>query len=158
MTDIGFHRPAWVGDTRAHERVLREHEWLLTNGLGGYSSGTVAEVMTRKYHGYLIAALPAPFGRMVMLQDVGVTVRLAGGREISLSGEERADAVNAPSERLLSDFRLELGLPVWEFDLEGIRLEKRILMPFAQNTVYLTYRLLDDDHSVEGAELLLRPF
>jgi len=46
--------------------ILLNREWLVTNGLGGYASGTVSGAITRKYHGILIAALPAPLGRMVM--------------------------------------------------------------------------------------------
>jgi hypothetical protein len=42
-------------------------EWLVTNGLGGYASGTISGVVTRRYHGLLIAALPDPFGRTAML-------------------------------------------------------------------------------------------
>ena len=42
-------------------------EWICTNGLGGYASGTVSGVITRRYHGLLIASLPGPFGRIVML-------------------------------------------------------------------------------------------
>ncbi|HTE44802.1 MAG TPA: amylo-alpha-1,6-glucosidase [Gemmatimonadaceae bacterium] len=157
MTDIAFHRPAWVGDRGARERPLRNHEWLLTNGLGGYASGTVADVMTRKYHGYLIAALAAPYGRMVMLQDVGVTLRFPDGHEVPLSGEERSDAVRAPGEQLLYDFRMELGLPVWEFDVEGTRVEKRVLMPHGQNTCYLSFRVTGDPPA-SGLEVVLRPY
>ena len=46
------------------------HEWLVTNALGGYASGTVAGVATRRYHGLLVAALPAPLGRVMMLNQV----------------------------------------------------------------------------------------
>lgn len=45
-------------------------EWLVTNGLGGYASGTIAGVVTRRYQGLLIASLPAPLGRMVMLNHL----------------------------------------------------------------------------------------
>src|SRR5947208_93241 len=45
-------------------------EWLITNGQGGYASGTVAGILTRRYHGVLVAALPAPIGRIVMLSAV----------------------------------------------------------------------------------------
>ena len=51
-------------------------EWLVTNGLGGYASGTVAGVLTRRYHGMLVASLPAPLGRIVMLNHVLERVRL----------------------------------------------------------------------------------
>ena len=45
-------------------------EWLLTNGLGGYASGTVIGVNTRKYHGLLVAALHPPGDRTVCLSKI----------------------------------------------------------------------------------------
>lgn len=36
------------------------------------------------------------------------------------------------------EFRLELGLPVWTFEHEGNVIEKRIVMPHRQNTVFVT--------------------
>ncbi len=54
-------------------------EWLVTNGLGGYASGTVAGVATRRYHGLLIAALPSPMGRRMMLNQCSERLILADG-------------------------------------------------------------------------------
>src|SRR3569833_346026 len=51
-------------------RTQRGTEWLETNGLGGYASGTVGGVLTRVFHGYLIAALPSPLGRTMMLNEL----------------------------------------------------------------------------------------
>ena len=51
----------WDHD-QADQTPLITREWLVTNGLGGYASGTIAGVSTRRYHGLLIAALPAPLG------------------------------------------------------------------------------------------------
>ena len=67
--------------------VMRE--WLVANGLGGYGSGTVSGVITRRYHGVLIAALPAPLGRMVMLSHVAAQVRFADGRRFELGRREQ---------------------------------------------------------------------
>src|SRR5437879_4229182 len=47
--------------------LLLTREWLVTNGLGGYASASVSGACTRRYHGLLVAALPARLGRMVML-------------------------------------------------------------------------------------------
>ena len=76
-----FRRMPWPGAAAAaqQERLLTR-EWLVTNGLGGYASGTVSGVMTRRYHGLLVAALPAPFGRVVMLNHVAEHLRLPDGR------------------------------------------------------------------------------
>ncbi len=157
MDDIEVHRPIWVTERHQGAEPLIENEWLVTNGIGGYSSSTIGGVMTRKYHGYLIAALPTPLGRIVMLQNLLASVRLADGREVALSGEERAGRdVDVPAQRTLRDFRLELGLPVWEHETDGLRIEKRVLMPYGQNTVHVSYRRVDD--SSASCTLLLRPF
>jgi predicted glycogen debranching enzyme len=157
MTDIELHRPAWAAARRFDAETLSTEEWLVTNGLGGFASSTVGGVMTRKYHGYLVAALPAPFGRVVMLQSVRASLCLPDGREIVLSAEERgSDLLRVPSERHLRDFRLELGLPVWEYAIEGMRLDRRVLMPYGQNTVHLDYRL--GDPAPSSLTLRLRPF
>ena len=58
---------------------MPRREWLVTNGLGGYASGTVAGAVTRRYHGLLVASLPAPLGRMVMLNHLLERVRVRGG-------------------------------------------------------------------------------
>jgi predicted glycogen debranching enzyme len=155
MSDAHVHRPGWVGEPGPALRPLLDTEWLVTNGLGGYASSTVGNVMTRKYHGYLVAALPSPFGRVVTLQNLFITLRFPDGREIALSGEERTGAVTLPSERYLWDFRLELGLPVWEYEVEGVRLRKQVILPHQQNTVYVTFQRLDAGAPVV---MLLRPF
>jgi predicted glycogen debranching enzyme len=112
----------------AGERPPRR-EWLVTNGLGGYASGTVAGVMTRRYHGLLIASLPAPFGRLVMLNHLLERVRLPGKGAIWLGDEDEVAGANAPDRgENLAEFRLELGLPVWVYRVDGYTIEKRILM------------------------------
>ena len=135
-------------------------EWLVTNGLGGYASGTISGIVTRRYHGLLVSALPAPFGRMVMLSDVDANVRMSSGQTLPLDPRPPEPAgVHTPQaqgERMsLVEFRLELGLPVWRYEHEGLVIEKRVLMPYRQNTVHLTYRLIKARAAVR---LELRPF
>jgi predicted glycogen debranching enzyme len=119
-----------------------DREWLVTNGLGGYSSGTVAGLVTRRYHGLLVAALPAPIGRIVMLSHVDARFR-------------STSATMTEDEMSLVEFRLELGLPIWRYKGGGMVIEKRVLMTHRQNTVHLTYRLIDGRLPVR---LELRPF
>ncbi|HUE89517.1 MAG TPA: amylo-alpha-1,6-glucosidase [Vicinamibacterales bacterium] len=128
---------------------LLSREWLVTNGLGGYAAGTLAGVLTRRYHGVLIAALPAPLGRLVMVSQVAERLRLPGNRVFWLSGEERKDgALYIEGANRLREFRLEAGLPVWTYAIEGYVLEKRLLLPRFQNTVLVTYTLLAGDDTV----------
>jgi glycogen debranching enzyme len=81
----------WPPPGAADPDALVTPEWLVTNGLGGYASGTVAGVITRRYHGVLIAALPAPFGRIVMLSRVAEELRFADGRCYEFGGRERTE-------------------------------------------------------------------
>src|SRR5437762_3786013 len=67
---------------------LLYREWLLTNGLGGYASGTISGTVTRRYHGLLVAALPAPLGRVVMLNHLAEFLVFPDGRRVQIGGEE----------------------------------------------------------------------
>src|SRR2546429_9481765 len=68
--------------------LLLTREWLVTNGLGGYSSASVSGACTRRYHGLLVASLPSPLGRMVMLSHFGEEIALADESVVDFSGEE----------------------------------------------------------------------
>ncbi len=122
---------------------MPRREWLVTNGLGGYASGTVAGVVTRRYHGLLVAALPAPLGRYVMLNHLLERVRLPDRRVTWLGDADEVAGPNAADRQgHLVEFRLELGLPVWLYELGPFAIEKRVLMPHGQNTVHVSYRLI----------------
>lgn len=130
-------------DADEHGRLLRL-EWLVTNGLGGYASGTISGTATRRYHGLLIAALPGPLGRQLLLSHLSERLRLPDGTLAKLSGEEyRPGTLERYGASYLAEFRLEMGLPVWRYEINGIVLEKQIVLPHEQNTVYLIYRLVD---------------
>jgi predicted glycogen debranching enzyme len=144
----------WRG-TGAPPEELLTHEWLVTNGLGGYASGTVAGVPTRRYHGLLIAALPAPHGRVLMLGPMSEQVRMPDGSLLRFGGTENVGGrLNVDGLGELVDFRLDSGLPVWHYDLGGHLLEKRIFMPHRLNSVLVSYRLLSGEGTVR---LKLRP-
>jgi glycogen debranching enzyme len=80
---------AW-DPTQPSRELLLNREWLVTNGLGGYASGTVSGAITRKYHGLLVAALPAPLGRVVMWNHVSEFLRFDDSEVVSLGAEARA--------------------------------------------------------------------
>jgi predicted glycogen debranching enzyme len=135
-------------DPAARSRRLIETEWIVTNGLGGYSSSSMANVITRRYHGVLVAALPNPLGRVVMLNHVGERIVMQGP-PVWLNDEDLLGGpVDANTGRRVVSARLEAGLPVWEYEADGARIEKRVMMPHRQNTVYVTYRLLDGPDAV----------
>ncbi len=145
-------RQDWTATDREAESLTRE--WLVTNGIGGYASGTVAGVATRRYHGLLVSAQPAPLGRQMLFLHLMERLHLPDGSLIKLSGEphERNDLFLHGADHL-SEFRLEMGLPTWRYEFRGMVLEKQIVLPYEQNTVYVIYRLL----AGEPARLKLLP-
>ena len=58
--------------------IAESREWLVTNGLGGYASGTVAGTTTRRYHGLPVAALQPPVKRTMLVNGLDETVRYLG--------------------------------------------------------------------------------
>jgi predicted glycogen debranching enzyme len=147
-------RVAYRKSQNASREELLDKEWLVTNGLGGYASGSLAGVITRGFHGYLVAALPTPLGRIMMLNDLIERVDLPDGSSIQLSGEERLNApLKTQGAEYLEEFRLEYGEPVWVFRFGDVLLEKRVLMVHRQNTVHVNFRL----KNCPGIKLTLRP-
>jgi predicted glycogen debranching enzyme len=142
MTDL-IRRIPWPNRDLPAQTRLATREWLVTNGLGGYASGTVSTLITRRYHGLLIAALPAPLGRMNMLSHLYERLGLPGGSVAATTVGWETSGTGKPAELLdLVEFRLENGLPVWRYELGELVLEKRLLLPYRQNTVHVTYRLV----------------
>ncbi len=128
---------------------LFTREWLVANGLGGYASGTLAGVPTRRYHGLLVAALPAPLGRMLMLGQVEEVLRLPNGTIVHFGGQQHVGRPpEAPGAGHLREFRLEWGLPLWIYEAGGFRLEKRVFLCHLQNTAHVLYRLTAGEGSV----------
>ena len=117
-------------------------EWLITNGIGGYASGTVAGMLTRCYHGLLIAALDPPLGRTLLVTKLEETVSY-GNQDYPLSTNRWADgSVSPEGYRQIEQFELEGTLPGWRFAVGDALLEKRLWMQAGANTTYIRYSLL----------------
>ncbi len=152
------HRIRWpaVGtDASEPPEVLLRKEWLFTNGLGGYASGTVAGAITRRFHGLLVAALPAPHGRVMMLNHLSERLRLPDRTIVWLGAHGQGERLaQVDGTRNLIEFRLEAGLPVWRYQVGQWIIERSLLMPHGQNTVHVRYEVIEGDSSVR---LTLRP-
>ena len=126
-----------LGDLATAER----REWLVTNGLGGYASGTLAGVPTRRYHGLLVAALQPPLGRTLLLTKIDETAYYAGHRFPLFANRWAGGLVEPEGFRHLERFRLEGTTPVWTFACADALLEKRVWMQPGANTTYIQYSL-----------------
>ncbi|MDB4988033.1 MAG: glycogen debranching protein [Myxococcaceae bacterium] len=133
----------WSSDTPELARELTHREWLVTNGIGGYASGSLSEIPTRRFHALLVAALPAPLGRATLLNRLTDTLRLPGGELVRLGGEDGPSGLELHPGSRLAEFRLEAGLPVWRYELAGFALEKRVMLVHNQNTVHVSYALIE---------------
>jgi len=122
--------------------VAESREWLCANGVGGFASGTVAGLLTRRYHGLLVAALKPPVGRVLVAAKLDEVVEY-GGAGYALAANRWADGTVAPDGyRHIERFSLDGTTPVWTFACGDALLEKRVWMEPGANTTYVRYRLL----------------
>ena len=116
-------------------------EWFVTNGIGGYAAGTVAGLLTRRYHGLLIAALQPPLERTLLVTRLEETV-LYNGEVFDLFTNQWADgSVEPQGYRYIEQFQLEGTVPCWHYVCADTLLEKRVWMQKGENTTYTYYRL-----------------
>jgi len=156
IDEVIVNRMQWQRESEEPDPVLLlTREWIVTNGLGGFASGSVSGACTRRYHGLLIASLPAPLGRMVMLSHFGEEIAMPDESIVDFGGEELSEEhFDLHASKYLTEFRLEAGLPVWTYDIRGCTIEKRVWMPHLQNTVHVSYKYMCDTGI---ARLRLRP-
>jgi predicted glycogen debranching enzyme len=145
-SDLDFGR-----DVCGDPDIAGRKEWLVTNGIGGFASGTIAGLLTRRYHGLLIAALKPPLGRTLLVAKLDDTA-IYLGRDYPLFANRWADgSVDPTGFHHIERFRLEDTTPAWTFALADASLERRIWMKHGANTTYVQYRL-----TRAGAPLALR--
>ncbi len=120
-----------------------DHEWYVTNGLGGYAAGSLVGATTRSYHGLLVAALRPPVERDVLISKIDETIELADKRVLKIGVNEYHDGTIDPQGyNYLDTVSLEADVPCFRYRLdEKITLEKRIWMEYGQNTTYVQYAL-----------------
>lgn len=137
-----------------------DHEWLVTNGLGGYASGSVLGATTRGYHGLLVAALRPPVERFVLVTKIDEEVSLPDGQTLRLGVNEYEDGTIDPQgHTYLASFALEGDIPCFTYQLANhLRLEKRIWMEYGENTTYVQYVLRDFSSQELYEEPLLLTF
>jgi predicted glycogen debranching enzyme len=121
--------------------TVEAKEWLVTNGIGGYASGTVGGLLTRRYHGLLVASLNPPLGRTLMLSKFDDTA-VYGEQSYPLFTNRWSDGTVSPHGYLhIERFSLQGTTPTWRFACADALLEKRIWMQHGANTTYVQYTL-----------------
>lgn len=116
-------------------RSCTEQEWLIGNGIGGYSSSTTCAANTRAYHGLLVASLTPPSGRWLLLSSLD---EMIDGRE--LAAHQYPGAIHPQGFRHLTEFRMD-PLPSFRYKLGECLIEKSVFMPHGENTTIIAYRI-----------------
>ncbi len=131
--------------------IAEQREWLVTNGIGGYASGTVSGNLTRRYHGLLVAALNPPVQRVQLVTNTDETAKYDGADYALATNRWDSGAVEPKGYLNIESFRLDGSTPVWRFALADALLEKRIWMQHGANTTYVRYTLLRGSGPVDLA-------
>jgi predicted glycogen debranching enzyme len=121
-------------------------EWLVTNGIGGFAAGTVAGLLTRRYHGLLIAALKPPLGRTLLVSKLDEIAHYDGHTYELSANHWQGDSIQPGGFDHIERFRIEGTTPVWAFACADALLEKRIWMAREANTTYVRYTLTRASH------------
>ncbi len=148
---------AFTVETQGQLHPWMDREWLLTNGIGGYASSSVAGCNIRRYHGVLCAATLPPVGRVLALSRLAETLYLDGdrARPLELSVNQFREAVHPRGDRYLRTFSL-WHTARWEYDVEGVAVTKELLLCWNRNIVGVRYTV--DAHADRQIRLEVAPF
>jgi predicted glycogen debranching enzyme len=114
---------------------------LVTNGIGGYASGTLGGLLSRRYHGLLVAAVRPPLGRTLLLTKLDEVATYDDVQYPLFANHWSDDLVDPLGFHYLERFRLEGTTPLWTFACGDASLEKRVWMQPGANTTYIRYNL-----------------
>lgn len=134
MLDFG---PEWCQDFN----ISGPREWLVTNGFGGYASGTVAGQLSRRYHGLLVAALNPPLGRTLLVSNFEETISFDDQTYHLYTRQMHSGDIQPSGFLNLERFHLEGTTPVWTYAFAEAIFEKRVWMQSGSNTTYIHYTL-----------------
>ncbi|MEO5976817.1 MAG: amylo-alpha-1,6-glucosidase [Chryseolinea sp.] len=124
----------------------RSLEWIETNGLGGYASGTVSGAHSRRYHGLLVAPLQPPVGRAVLLSKLDETIEVNSGSgqllRYELGANQYPGAIHPAGFQFLEFFKRDI-FPVFYFNAGGIKIKKTIASVHGENTTLVVYDVVE---------------
>jgi len=116
---------------------LANKEWIVTNGLGGYASGSLSGANTRRYHGLLVASLNPPTQRVLLVSKVEETVEV-NNQTFELSSNKFEHAVNPKGYQYLTNFE-RFPFPKAVYASPEFSLSKTVFMVYGENTTVVEY-------------------
>jgi predicted glycogen debranching enzyme len=120
-----------------------DHEWLVTDGLGGFATGTICGLRTRRYHSLLTVADPVTAVRRVAVAALDLTLTLPSGAKVPLFTHEGASgAVSPAGHRHLETFTLADGLPRWRWRVGDVVVEREIALRHGHPSLAVVHRVV----------------
>lgn len=137
-----------IGSDVLHDfQAASSREWLVTNGQGGYASGSLSGANTRRYHGHLVAAVTPPTVRRVLLSQLEAAVTI-GGQTYELAANQYRGTVHPEGYRYLERFEA-WPAPTFRYaPSAGVVIEKTVWMAYGRNTTYVRYTLVEGRDAV----------
>lgn len=120
-----------------------EKEWLITNGIGGFSGHTVAGGAFRSFHAYLVASFNAPVERYAILTRTQEQLTIHG-REYDLTSQQYVNE-NKDGQRYLQRFTFD-AVPTYTYAVEDVHITKTIALEQKKNTVVVCYEVSNGMH------------
>lgn len=121
-------------------------EWIITNGIGGYSSSTILGANTRKYHGLLVAALNPPGKRFVVLSKLDESIEIEGEKHDLYTNICK----NYISEghKYIENFEKDI-IPIFTYKVKDIEIKKLICMEYNKNSVCILYKIKNGKNNIK---------
>ncbi|RQD85447.1 glycogen debranching protein [Methanosalsum natronophilum] len=124
------------------------HEWIITNGIGGYASSTLTLANSRTYHGLLIASLNPPVDRTLLLSSIDEIITI-NDQDFELAVHKYPGVVHPQGNKYLTSVQFTPS-PIYNYEVNNIIINKRIFMHYGHNTTIIEYEI---DNNVSEQEV-----
>ena len=131
----------------------QENCYLLTNGLGGFSSQNIIGGASRNDHAVLMACTNAPNHRWNIIHRLEEVVSFKN-EDVHISSQKFSNGLDENGVKNLSIVEIE-AFPKWLFEFKGVSIEKSLAMAFEENTVAVSYKI--DNLSGEDFNFIITP-
>src|SRR6266567_5391502 len=126
-------------------------EWLEADGLGGFASGTVSGIRTRRYHALLLTATTPPAGRMVLANGFDAWIETPSGTCAISSQRYGPDVIHPDGASRIESFEYE-PWPRWRYKIDDtIVVEQELFVPKGESAVFISWKLVDPKRQSTGA-------